>query len=118
MALDETIIEFLSPINVAKNISIPDHEADYDGWLWDELWTSDVDKATSFYQSVVGFQHTDHEIDDTDHDYRVLKMNDTPRAGVLPNPFEGERPVWVNYLRVKDPSAVITNFHFFFFSSL
>ncbi len=84
----------------------PDHEADYDGWLWDELWTSDVDKATSFYQSVVGFQHTDHEIDDTDHDYRVLKMNDTPRAGVLPNPFEGERPVWVNYLRVKDPSAV------------
>lgn len=84
----------------------PDHEPDYDGWLWDELWTNDVDKATSFYQSVVGFQHTDHDIDDTDHDYRVLKMNDTPRAGVLPNPFEGERPVWVNYLRVEDPSAV------------
>lgn len=84
----------------------PDHEPDFDGWLWDELWTNDVDKATSFYQSVVGYQHTDHDIDDTDHDYRVLKMNDTPRAGVLPNPFEGERPVWVNYLRVKDPSAV------------
>ena len=33
-------------------------------------------------------------------------MNDTPRAGVLLNPFEGERPVWVNYLRVRDPSAV------------
>lgn len=83
----------------------PDHEPDYDGWLWDELWTNDVSKATDFYQTVVGFQHTDHEIDDSDHDYRVLKMNDTPRAGVLPNPFEGERPVWVNYLRVKDPSA-------------
>ena len=82
----------------------PDHEPDYDGWLWDELWTSDVDKATGFYRSVIGFQHTDHDVDDGS--YRVLKMDDTPRAGVLANPFEGERPVWVNYLRVKDPSAI------------
>ena len=84
----------------------PDREPVNDSWLWDELWTNDVDKATNFYQEVVGFQHTDHDIDATDHDYRVLKMDDTPRAGVLPNPFEGERPVWVNYLRVEDPSAV------------
>ena len=82
----------------------PDHDPDYDGWLWDELWTSDVDKATGFYRSVIGFQHTDHDVDDGS--YRVLKMDDTPRAGVLANPFEGERPVWVNYLRVKDPSAI------------
>lgn len=82
----------------------PDHEPDYDGWLWDELWTSNVDKATEFYRSVIGFQHTDHDVDDGS--YRVLKMDDTPRAGILANPFEGERPVWVNYLRVKDPSAV------------
>ena len=82
----------------------PDREPYYDGWLWDELWTSDVDKATEFYRGVVGFQHTDHDVDDGS--YRVLKMDDTPRAGVLANPFEGERPVWVNYLRVKDPSAI------------
>jgi len=81
-----------------------DHEPDYDGWLWDELWTSDVDRATGFYRSVVGFEHTDHDIEDGS--YRVLKMNHKPRAGVLQNPFEGERPVWVNYLRVKDPSAI------------
>jgi predicted enzyme related to lactoylglutathione lyase len=81
-------------------------EPEYDGWLWDELWTNDVDKATRFYQDVVGFGHTDHEIDDADHDYRVLEMNGTARAGVLANPFEGERPVWVNYLRVSDPSAI------------
>lgn len=82
----------------------PDHESDYDGWLWDELWTSDVDSATEFYRSVIGFQHTDHDVED--RSYRVLKTDDTPRAGVLANPFEGERPVWVNYLRVRDPSAI------------
>ena len=82
----------------------PDHEPDFDGWLWDELWTNDVEKATDFYRSVIGFQHTDHDVED--RNYRVLKVDDTPRAGVLANPFEGERPVWVNYLRVKDPSAI------------
>ena len=82
----------------------PDHEPDSDGWLWDELWTNEVDKATDFYRDVIGFQHTDHDVED--RNYRVLKFNDTPRAGVLANPFEGERPVWVNYLRVKDPSAI------------
>ena len=82
----------------------PDHEPDFDGWLWDELWTNDVEKATDFYRSVIGFQHTDHDVED--RNYRVLKVDDTPRAGVLANPFEGERPVWVNYLRVKDSSAI------------
>ena len=83
-----------------------DREPEYDGWLWDELWTSDVEEATVFYQNVVGFQHTDHDIKDSDKTYRVLKFMDQPRAGVLANPFEGERPVWVNYVHVHDPSAI------------
>jgi predicted enzyme related to lactoylglutathione lyase len=75
-------------------------------WLWDELWTNDVDRATAFYQQLVGFQHDDHAIENTDGSYRVLKADDKPRAGILANPFEGERPVWVNYLRVEDPKAI------------
>ena len=76
------------------------------GWLWDELWTSDVGRATRFYRDVLGFEYTDHEIETADRDYRVLKYADKPRAGVLENPFRNERPVWVNYIRVEDPSAV------------
>jgi predicted enzyme related to lactoylglutathione lyase len=83
-----------------------DAEPERNGWLWDELWTGDVEGATGFYQAVLGFQHTDHAIEDTDRNYRVLKYADQPRAGVLQNPFEGERPVWVNYIRVADPAAM------------
>lgn len=83
-----------------------DTEPTQNGWLWDELWTGDVDGATGFYQSVLGFQHTDHAIENEDRNYRVLKYADKPRAGILKNPFYGERPVWVNYIRVEDPSAV------------
>ena len=83
-----------------------DAEPVHNGWLWDELWTGDVEKATGFYQAVLGFQHTDHEIENAEREYRVLRFGDKPRAGVLKNPFEDERPVWVNYIRVEDPSAV------------
>ena len=83
-----------------------DSEPAHNGWLWDELWTSDVDSATGFYRTVIGFEYTDHEIENVDRDYRVLTYADKPRAGVLRNPFENERPVWVNYIRVGDPAAV------------
>ena len=76
------------------------------GWLWNELWTNDVDKTTNFYQQLAGFDIEDHEIEDVDRTYRLLKADDLPRAAILANPFEGERPVWVNYIRVDDPQAI------------
>ena len=49
---------------------------------------------------------TDERLERADRRYRILKAGDRPRAGVLQNPFEGERPVWVNYIRVADPAAL------------
>ena len=77
-----------------------------DGWLWNELWTNDVEGATGFYQAVAGFEIEDHAVQGVDHDYRVLKSGDSPRAAIMPNPFEREVPVWVNYIRVDDPAAI------------
>jgi predicted enzyme related to lactoylglutathione lyase len=78
-------------------------------FLWDELWTTDVDKATDFYEVVSGLQATDW---DTDADqssgasYRLLQSGDTPRVGIMPNPVDGLDPVWVSYLRVESPSNI------------
>jgi predicted enzyme related to lactoylglutathione lyase len=83
-----------------------DQPPDTNGWLWNELWTSDVEQATSFYEEVAGLQREDHETEDSDVTYRVLKAGDQPRVGVMANPFEEERPVWVNYIHVEDPAAV------------
>jgi predicted enzyme related to lactoylglutathione lyase len=76
------------------------------GWLWNELWTDDVDRATRFYQELAGFEVADEDVPGTDNKYRMLKSGDELRVGILPNPFEGELPVWVNYLRVDDPAAI------------
>lgn len=83
-----------------------DHEPVENVFFWDELWTSDVEQASNFYHHVVGYKREDHPIEDTDRSYHVLKKGDKPRAGIMSNPFEGERPVWVNYIRVEDPAAI------------
>ena len=75
-------------------------------WLWNELWTNNVDQATGFYQVVAGFEIEDHVVQGMEQDYRVLKSGDSPRAAIMPNPFERELPVWVNYIRVDDPAAI------------
>ena len=86
-----------------------DSEPEVGGFLWDELWTSDVQSAGAFYNRLAGLTPATIDID-TDQDaapsYRLLKAGDTPRVGILPNPLEGLDPVWVSYIRVDDPAAI------------
>ena len=76
-----------------------------DGWLWNELWTNDVDGASAFYGQLADLDAEDAAAGGGQN-YRLLKSGDSPRVGILPNPFEGELPVWVNYIRVEDPAAI------------
>jgi len=86
-----------------------DSEPVVNEFLWDELWTSNIDKATSFYSNVTGMQADEWDVD---HDqssnatYRLLKAGETPRVGVMVNPLEGLNPVWVSYLRVESPADI------------
>lgn len=86
-----------------------DSEPRVNDFLWEELWTTDVEHATAFYSSLAGLSA---EAVDLDPDmagpqtYKVLKAGETPRVGVMPNPLEGLDPVWVSYLRVENPAAI------------
>ena len=86
-----------------------DSEPEVDGFLWDELWTSNVESADAFYTKVAGLTKDTVDIDgrqDTAPTYSLLKAGDTPRAGIMPNPLEGLDPVWVSYIRVESPAAI------------
>lgn len=80
-------------------------EPGYGDFLWDELWTSDVDGSTGFYKILAGFNTEERPLNDG-NSYRVLLRGDQPTAGVLAHPFNKERPVWVTYIRVDDPAAI------------
>ena len=63
----------------------------------------------AFLQSttVAGFDSEAASTDGGDEqNYRVLRSNDAPRAGILANPVDDLDAVWVNYLRVEDPAAI------------
>ena len=86
-----------------------DSEPEIGGFLWDELWTSDVQNAGTFYSKVAGLTADTVDIDtdqETPPSYGLLKAGDRPRAGVLRNPLDGLDPVWVSYIRVEDPAAI------------
>lgn len=99
---DKAIIALLQTLEGDPAEALPE----VNGWLWNELWTDDVDTATAFYKNLSGLQHDDRTPEGSDTRYRVLLDGDTPRAGIMASPFPGALPVWVNYLRVEDPAAV------------
>jgi predicted enzyme related to lactoylglutathione lyase len=86
-----------------------DSEPEIDGFLWDELWTTDVAGAGAFYNDLAGLTVDTVDIDndeETAPTYSLLKAGDTPRFGIMPNPLEGLDPVWVSYIRVASPAAI------------
>ena len=86
-----------------------DREPEVGGFLWDELWTTDVSSAVTFYNNLAGLEAESVDIDADGAEartYSLLKAGDTPRVGVLPVPLEGLDPVWISYIRVEDPAAL------------
>lgn len=86
------------PIDRAK---IP--EGDF---LWDELWTVDVDAAESFYKKALPYTALTHDVKASQRNYHVLSAQGEPRAGVMTMPVEGLDPTWVAYLRVADEQSL------------
>lgn len=82
----------------------PATEPEFNDFLWNELWTIDVDDHSSFYSDVFGYDRSDRDIADTGRSYRLLSVAEKPQVGIMQHPFAGEIPVWANYIRVEDPS--------------
>jgi len=67
-------------------------------FLWDELWTTDVENASAFYSSLAGL--TAGTVDGEPNKaaaatYRLRKAGDIPRVGIMPGPPDGPNPEWV-----------------------
>ena len=86
----------------------PDSDLAIGRWMWNELWTTDVDAAITFYKTLAGFKH--ETIDLTmGETYRQLKLADRIRAGVVPLPWKDVKPNWLPYVAVSDISATVAH---------
>lgn len=82
-----------------------DAEAQEGDWLWTELWTHDREGSLAFYGGVAGYRVGQADLGDGKA-YTVLRAGETPRAGVVDNPFDHVGTNWLPYVRVADPGAV------------
>jgi uncharacterized protein len=76
------------------------------GWLWNELWTSDIDAALTFYQFLGNYAAQIVNAEEGEVGYWILMADEQWQAGVTMVPFENMPPQWVSVIRVADPVAV------------
>jgi predicted enzyme related to lactoylglutathione lyase len=82
-----------------------DTDPEVGDFLWDELWTDDVSKATEFYSDLLGYEARSETVED-DSSYKYLAAQGYPRVAIIKNEVEGLDPTWVSYIRVEDVRAV------------
>ena len=70
--------------------------------MWAELWTDDIDKATTFYADVVGVGHD--TADRGGRAYHLFTSQGKPRTGIvkIPAELESVNPGWAPYVDVED----------------
>ncbi len=73
-------------------------------FFWDEVWTSDIDKAATFYQALAPLQRAGR--DTAAGRYHALVMQDQPRFGLLQDPVPGLDPTWAPYIKVADMTVL------------
>jgi predicted enzyme related to lactoylglutathione lyase len=81
-----------------------DYSGDVNEWVWLDLWTRDVERATKFYSEVAGYRVVPLEQDGPRSGAHLL-AGDYVRAGVMRLNDERTTPLWLPYVRVKDAKA-------------
>lgn len=77
-----------------------------DDWLWNELWTADVDAAARFYRRLAPYRLETFTPDDGASPYRYLAAAGVPRAGLVPRPVAAIPTAWFAYVLVDDIDRV------------
>lgn len=86
-----------------------DRQPELGDFLWDELWTTNVDGATTFYENLTGLEMATWDVDENQESgatYRLLQAGEAARVGIMPNPLNDLGPVWVSYIRVNSPASI------------
>lgn len=73
-------------------------------WCWNELWTSDVERALAFYRKLVDYTVDAMEMGEQGT-YHILKTGDKQRAGVTSSVHPAAPSMWLPYVAVDDCDA-------------
>lgn len=97
-----------APIVVLRSKDGDPHEKEIrpGDWLWDELWTSDVEAALDFYQRLGNYAAEQIDTDGTGGYWVLLDNQERYQSGITKTPFDGLPSQWVPVIRVGEPMDV------------
>lgn len=77
------------------------------GWLWLELWTSDIEKALEFYQALGEYSAVKTSEDEAEEYWVLIDSENRWQAGITVTPFEEIPSLWVPVIRVENPAEIV-----------
>ncbi len=75
-------------------------------WMWNEVWTDEVDASAAFYSTNFGYDITNETVAGESH--TLLTTEAVPRVGVVKKSDTRIPNVWVAYVRVADVNATVS----------
>jgi len=90
----------------SKNGDPPDYAGDMNEWVWLDLWTGDVERATQFYRSVAGYEVLPLP-EGGARSGAHLVSGGYIRAGVMQKHDPRVSTIWLPYVRVADAAAAV-----------
>ncbi len=79
-----------------------DYRPELGEWCWAQLFADNVTKATSFYESVIGYQ-----VKSTAGETAYLARGDMVRASVSRSGDANYKPSWLGFINVTDMAATV-----------
>ncbi|WP_163322622.1 VOC family protein [Draconibacterium mangrovi] len=74
-------------------------------WLWNELWTNDLEGSIEFYKGLTGAES--QEVEAAKVPYYLFNNDGNTFSGAIGNPVEGARSAWMPYIKVKDVNTTV-----------
>jgi len=96
----------ISPFTKATD-DPPDADATQGHFFWNELHTTDPNRALAFYEKVLGFSHRAMDMG-PGGTYHVLSRGGVDRGGVTSHLPAGVPPHWLPYVYVDDPDGTLS----------
>jgi predicted enzyme related to lactoylglutathione lyase len=76
------------------------------GFLWDEVWTGNIESAIAFYSRLAKLEVSTFALANGTS-YRYMASAGSARFGFLQTPIEDLSPTWTSYLRVEEPADIV-----------
>jgi uncharacterized protein len=106
-----TMAIVVDPIGAAFALWQPkrvEGSGDYSGkdgsWVWNELYTDDIDKAIAFYKQIGGFDVESMPSPQGER-YEIIKSDGKGRGGIMK--MAGVPPMWIPYVKVANTDATV-----------